>query len=108
MFGKKKIEQSKITSERDLIRAAIKKEVENLVPGQTLIYRLPEFYWNDFAAFLMVEINPTFPQKGKKYSMSRDGIVNGQPAGKKQYSGNTNNPNDYVDWVQRREGQRYN
>ena len=74
------------------------KEVEALISGQAVIYQLPEFF--TFARFLGVELNPTFPQKGKKYCLfTHTGMADGKPAGEKQIMNYTNSVSEYGEWV---------
>lgn len=105
MFGKKKNEPE--PSPRDAAMNRFALEVEQLTQGQSLIYKLPEFYWSGFAAFLMVDLNPSYPQKGRKYIMSTDGIADGKPAGLKKRLSDSNKPKDVADWVVQRKGERF-
>lgn len=107
MFGKKKEPKTKELSLREVASNRITSEVEQLAPGQALIYKLPELYWSGFAAFLMVKLNPSYPQAGKKYILYTDGIVDGKPTGKKGFSFQSNKPKDYADWVAERSGERF-
>ena len=113
-MGEKKEEKVKRLSERDIEANRIKEdtdriigEMEQLAPGQTLIYRLPEFYWSGFAAFLIAELNPSYPQKGRKFILSTDKIADGKPTGKKMRSFESNKPKDFAEWVSQRHGERY-
>ncbi len=106
MFWKKKddgnkvkepTEQEILASQRQILKKQIMEEVETLTKGQTIMYQLPKYY--SFARFLGVELNPTFPQKGKKYLMFTDEMKDGKPAGKRSYIDNTNKASDYAEWV---------
>ncbi len=105
MFGKKKEPKVKKLSPKQILMNRIVGEVEQLAPGQSLIYKLPEFYWSAFAGFLIVELNPSHPEKGRKYILSRDKIADGKPAGEKIRVCDTNNPREYADWVADRNGE---
>jgi hypothetical protein len=105
MFGKKKEEKVKEPSRRDILAARIAGEVEQLQPGQMLAYRLPEFFWGGYAAFFMAELNPTYPQKGKKYVACIDQINDGKPAGKKSVAWQTDKPLEIGSWIAEREGE---
>lgn len=100
MFGKKKDNQTKVKepSPREILQAKITAEIESLTAGQTLIYQIPEIY-HASARFHMVELNPTFPQKGKKYLMYTDGIADGKPAGNKTLLDNTNKASYAAEWI---------
>jgi hypothetical protein len=83
MFWRKKEPKVQDLSPQEILTNRIEEEIEKLALGQTLIYKLPEFYWAAFGVFVMAELNPSYPQKGKKYIMSKDGMVDGKPAGRK-------------------------
>ncbi len=104
MFGKKKEPRVKEPSPREILINRIEEEIEKLASGQTLIYKLPEFYWSGFAAFLMVDLNPSYPEKGKKYLMSTDKIADGKPAGQKIRAWDSNKARDGADWIATRDG----
>ncbi len=106
MFGKKKEVKVKETSHRDLLLDRIASEVEQLTQGQSLIYKLPEFYWSGFAAFLVAEPNPTYPQKGKKFTMHTDRIVDGKPAGNKGTIWQSDKPREIAQWMADRDAFR--
>lgn len=107
MFGRKKEPKVKEPSPREILMNQIADEVQKLAPGQSLIYKLPELYWSGFAAFLIAELNPSYPKKGRKYIMYTDKIVDGKPAGRRGSGWQTNNPRDYADWVVSRDGERF-
>ena len=107
MFGRKNDNQTKVKepSARDILKGKITNEIEALNPGQAVIYQLSEFY--TFARFLGVELNPEFPQKGKKYLMFTDEMADGKPKGKKNYTGSTNKIADIVFWISDRDSDKY-
>ncbi len=109
--GESKVGESKVEKPkgkelhpREIVRNRVVEEAEKLAPGEVIIYKLPEFYHSGFGAFLIFELNPSYPGKGKKYLMSIDQIVDGKPAGKKSHAGDTNSPVQIGDWVATREG----
>ncbi len=104
MSGIKKEEKVKEQTKRQLMVGRIASEVEQLTPGQSLIYKLPEFYWDGFAAFLIAEPNPTYPQKGKKYCMYTDKIADGKLAGRKVNMGQTDKSKQIAEWMADRDG----
>jgi hypothetical protein len=114
VFWKKKDNQPKakepteaeiLWNQQKLLNSKIVEEVETLTKEQAILYELPEFY--SFARFLGFELNPTYPQKGKKYLMFTDQAVDGKPAGKKSYIGGTNKATDYSDWVSEKDSDKY-
>ncbi len=107
MFGKKKQEETKekVLSPRQLLENKIIAEVEGMAPGAPIIYELPEFYI--YARYLIVELNPDFPGKGKKYLMWADKMVDGKPEGKRMTQGSTNNPKAIADWIAQRDTDQY-
>jgi hypothetical protein len=109
-------EQKKVKplSEREIIQkrydeavSRVTAELEQLPPGQALIYKLPELYWVGFTAFIIAEVNPEYPQKGKKYLMTLDNIVDGKPAGKKRRYFEANIAKEYAESVVTRTGERF-
>jgi len=80
-----------LTPEQEEAKAKAKKlapymslanQIEQITPGQTLRYKIPEpEKWG--CGFLTVELNPQYPQKGRKYILSTENIVHGMPGGKK-------------------------
>jgi hypothetical protein len=71
-------------------------EVEQLTLGQEIGYLIPSPY-GDRVYF--VKYNPDYPDKGKKYSMSTDNIVNGKLTGNRMPGWNTNSPKDVAKWI---------
>ncbi len=82
MFGKKKPAEglSPIESQVNIIA----NQIEQLGPGQSLSYKLPEIFGGDL---VVIELNPRYPaeKRQRKYILSTDEIVKGKPAGKKSF-----------------------
>jgi len=83
--------QPTLTPEQEEAKAKAKKlapymslanQIEQLVPGQTLRFKIPEPETQGFG-FITVELNPQYPQKGRRYILSAENIVHGMPGGKK-------------------------
>jgi hypothetical protein len=104
MFGKKKEPEVKAPTAREILATRIIGELEQMTQVQSLIYKLPQEFWNAFGAFLIVELNPTYPQKGKKFCTYVDNIEDGKPAGKRRDLGQNNKPKDVADWIAQSEG----
>ena len=79
-------------------------QIEQLGPGQNLTYRLAEFLWEGFGGFIVVELNPQYPQKGRRYIVSTDKIVDGKPAGQKTRLWDSNKPKDVASWILEKNG----
>ena len=109
MFWKKKEPKEKETVQQEKpksIKERVIGEVGQLTSGQNLIYKLPEKEWG-FAAFLIIELNPSYPEKGKKYIVSRDSIADGQPAGQKERVFEIDKPSNFVGLVMDRNAERF-
>jgi hypothetical protein len=110
MLGKREQPKEKKLSAKELKKLAferIVKEVGQLAPGDKLIYKVPSHCQIYDACFLIVELNPSFPGKGKKYQLFTDTIVDGKPSGKQDTAFDTNKPLDYANWVLDRSGERF-
>ncbi len=105
MFGRKKEPKVKEPSAREIQTAQIAEQMEGLALGQILIYKLPEIYWSGFAAFIMVEVNPSYPKKGRKYIASTDKMGDGgKPAGQKGRAFDSNKARDISSWIAEKSG----
>jgi len=83
----------------------IANQIEQLGPGQSLSYKLPEAFGGDLA---IIELNPLYPGKRqRKYIMRRDEIVDGKPAGKKSLLFSLDNPRYIAGWVVDRDGEAF-
>ena len=85
-------------------KAIIASKVEQLGPGESVTYRFAEVYGGGLA---VVELNPQYPEKGKKYFLSLEKIVNGKPEGKRDHLGNFNKPKELAGWILERGGELY-
>jgi hypothetical protein len=99
--AKKKTAKVKPPSPIDIMTG----EIERLSAGQVLRYELPEVYGGDLA---VIQANPDYPQKGKKYRLGSERIVDGKPAGKINFIWDTNKPMDLAKWVLERNGVPFN
>jgi len=77
-------------------------QIEQLTPGQTLSYRLPETYGGGLA---VIELNPQYPKKGRKYILSTETIVDSKPTGKRRRLFDANKPKDIAGWILDRDGE---
>ena len=79
--------------------------IEQLQPGQSLSYRLAKIYGGDLA---VVELNPRYPQRGKKYSMSTEALLDGKPSGKRTRLWYSDRPSHIANWIIDRQGEPFN
>jgi len=105
MFWKKKQTEAKPQkvkkpSPKDIIAS----KVEQLGPEEGVSYRLAEAYGGGLA---VVELNPQYPEKGKKYFLSLEKIVDGKPEGKRSRLWNSNKPIELAHWILERGGELY-
>ena len=110
MVKEKEELKAKQNAEKEMIKQMIDRivgEVEQLAPGQSLTYKIPEYFWGGLGAFLVCDLNPSFPGKGKKYNLGTDKIADGKPAGAKMRVCDTNKPKDFADWVWQFKGERF-
>ncbi len=101
MFGKKKeTGEPKKLSPKEVIM----NRLEQLGPGQALRFKLPETYGGGLA---VIELNPQYPGKGKKYTMSTEKLAGDKPSGSKTTLWDTDKPKDLASWVLDRNAQPF-
>ncbi len=107
MFGKKKKEEpkEKKLSPQKILEAKIISEIESMTPGFPVIYQLSENY--RYARFLIIELNPTYPEKGRKYLLSSDEMVDDKPAGKRTLITTSNKASDGANWIASRDTDQF-
>ncbi|MFH0845766.1 MAG: hypothetical protein V1930_09825 [Pseudomonadota bacterium] len=82
----------------------MKKRIEDLTSGNSLIWKLPKIYWSGLGYFAIIELNDQYPKKGRKYTVSTDAMVEEKPAGQKIFRWDSNSPKDLIKWVIDKEG----
>ena len=92
--------KTKKLSPRDIMR----QQIEQLPAGDVLSYRLPETYGGGLA---VIEWNPKYPQKGRKYILSTEKLADGKPTGKKSQLFDSNDPKGLANWVMERGGELF-
>lgn len=109
MAGNKEESNKKLSAKeiKEQNTKRIISEVEQLTPGQVLIYKVPEYLGIMGSVFLAIEFNPSFPGKGKKYTLSTDKLVDAKPSGQRARFIESNKPAEYASWVIDRVGERY-
>ena len=110
MFWKKQQTEAKATeakpekvkklSPKDIIVS----KIEQLGSGESVSYQLGEVYGNGLA---VVELNPQYPEKGKRYFLSLEKIVDGKPEGKRGHLWDSNKPKELASWILERSGKLY-
>lgn len=113
MFGKKKKEEQKPADKVEVLnekpsvptpKDVVKGQIEQLAPGQTLKYKVPQAWGGDF---IDICLNPTYPEKpkSKKYNLCVEGVVEGKPNGKITILGDSNDAKYLASWVSDRKGE---
>jgi len=82
----------------------IVRKIEQLSPEQTISYRLPETYGG---GLVIVELNPEYPAKGRKYILSTEKIASGKPTGQRSRLWDSNKPKDMAGWIIDRGGELF-
>lgn len=80
--------------------------VNKLGSGQSIVYKLPEYYWTTLGGFLIVEGNPDYPERGRKYNLSAVGIADGKPAANRRFLFDTNSARIMAEFVLDRDGHK--
>jgi len=96
--------KSKSSSEKEKTLASI----EELAPGKSLVYRLPELYHGGIGAFAVIDLNQDFPKNGRKFIISTDMADNGNPKGQKIRRWDTNKPKQIIDWLKDKSATPFN
>ena len=87
-------------SPKDVMR----QQIEQLSAEEVLRYKLPDTYGGGLA---IVELNPKYPKKGKKYIISTDKLIDGKPANKKSHLFDGDNPKGIANWILERAGELF-
>jgi len=114
MFWKKKPADAKPTeakaevpkprAKKLSLKDIVRDQIERLGAGQTLTYQLPETFGGGLA---VVELNPQYPEKGRKYILSTEELVDGKPAGQRRCLFDSNKPKELAGWILDRYGQLF-
>jgi len=97
---KVKPKKEKPLSPRDIMAS----KIEQLSAKETLKYKLPEVYGGELA---VVEMNPQYPQKGRKYMLGTERVLDGKPTGKIIHIWTTDQPRDIAKWIVERNGELF-
>lgn len=85
-------------------RETLNQKIEALQPGQAVSYTLPDTFGGGLA---VMHLNPDYPNKGKKFVMSLESLMDGKPSGKRRYLWDSNKAKDLASWVMDRLGKPY-
>ena len=89
-------------------REVILERIEHIKPEEVLRYRLPEVYTGIYGGeFGVVQLNPEYPQRGKKYSFSMERLIDDKPSGRFTHIWDTNSPERLADWILERNGKYF-
>jgi hypothetical protein len=89
---------------RKLTQKEIMSHIEQLSPGESSSYRLPEVYGSQLA---IVEFNTVYPWRGLKYILSVQALVEGKPNGEKTLVLESDEAKDIAAWVSHHRGSSY-
>lgn len=109
MFWKKKQTEAKPTEKKAKEKKLspmdiIMDKIEQLVLGESLSYHLPPIYGDDLA---IVQLNPDYPNKGRKYALFSEKLVDGKPCGQRVRLWYSDKPRDIANWIHSRDGVPY-
>jgi hypothetical protein len=97
MFGiGNKTGDKKLSPEQDL-----RAKIEAMQPGQVIAYCLTDTYGGGLA---IISLNPNYPEKGKKYTMSTESLKDGKPSGNRRQIWDSDKSKDLSSWVFDRSG----
>jgi len=101
MFWKKKGEKK--LSPKEIMM----NQIDQLAPGQSLVYKLPEIYWTGLGGFILIERNAQQTEKSKPFTAFSDEIKDGTPVGKKKKLWEFNQAKEMASWIMERNGVLY-
>ncbi len=87
-------------SKKDIVQG----QIEMLQAGHVLRYITKTWSGTDM---MVVEVNPNYPDKGNKYMVSYEEMVDNQPTGKRQHIGDSNKVKQVTEWIVSRNGELY-
>ena len=99
-----KVEPSKKKVKPLSPREILRQQIEQLAPGGVIKYKFPETFGGNLA---VIELNPQYPQKGHKYILSSEKLIDDKPTGTKSRLFDYDNPKGLANWVMERMGQPF-
>jgi hypothetical protein len=82
-------EEAKIKAKKLAPYQALVTKIEQIIPGQTLRYKIPETWGG---SFVVIEINPQHLQNGRRYFLSIEDGIQGMPGGPKTFMYDSDEP----------------
>jgi len=102
MFGKKT--GADVKEQKQSPRAALIDKIDQLAPGQQLMYRLAEMYGPEI---IVVEVKEEFAGKGPKFSVLGVPPVDGKPGPKRNTIWETSKAKAVAIWLLGRDAKPY-
>lgn len=75
--------------------------IEQLTPEKSFISELPATFGG---CYVHVDLNPAYPNKGKRFSVSTDKLEGGKPSGDKKFLWESDKPKEIASWILDRNG----
>lgn len=99
-----KQEEAKAKAKKLAPYVALASKIEQLTPGQTLRFKIPETWGG---SFITVQLNPQDPQTGRKYILSIENAVQGMPGDKRTIMYVTDQPIEIAASIMDRNGELF-
>jgi hypothetical protein len=97
-------EEAKAKAKKLAPYMALASRIEQLIPRQTLRFKIPETWGGNF---ITVELNPQYPQTGRKYILSIEKAVNGMPGEKRTIMYVSDQPVEIAASIMERNGELF-
>ena len=79
-------------------------DIEQLGPGEYRVYRL---LGASGLGLAVIELNPEYPVKGKKYSIKTERLVDDRPSGRRTKMWDSDKPRDIAKWIIEKRGEPF-
>ncbi len=100
----KTAEQPETTAQTLPPEQTLESQIMQLTPGQAIAYQHPAIYGGGLS---IVELNPNYPDKGKRYSLNTEELADGKPTGKTRQLWESDKVKDIAHWVLERDGKPF-
>ena len=78
--------------------------IEQLGPGEYRVYRLLAA---SSLGLAVIELNPEYPVKGKKYNIMVERLMDDRPVGRRTKMWDSNKPRDIAKWIIEKRGEPF-